>query len=339
MPRSPMFFRRSSLATPRNSTRPSLRSCSPGVRPNNWAKTSQPLPRLQAVFVDNHRRQYIAGADADQPVAPRAFESPSFENASDFRKPFAEWLTSAENRYFARNFANRIWSVYFGRGIVDPVDDFSVGNPPSHPELLDQLAGHLVAGDFDIRRLEKAILMSDTYQRTSAPNQSNAADQRNYARQYLRPLLAEVALDAIDKALGSTTDFGNQGRPNVLAIELGTNQVSGSAGRALSVFGRGDRQSVCDCDRRRETDLRQFTYLVNDAELLDKIAKGSIQDLLAHQDNSIVATQLYLRFFGRKPGNAERKVVLAHLAQEDRRLAFNDLVWALINSREFLINH
>jgi hypothetical protein len=234
---------------------------------------------------------------------------------------------------------NRVWAIYFGVGLVDPVDDFSVANPPSHPKLLDDLAQQFRRSNFDILDLERRILSSDAYQRTSTPNESNFHDRRNFARQYVRPLLAETALDAINKALGATEDFSDAAREGALAIEVGTNQLHGDAERALQVLGRGKRESTCDCDRRTENDLRQFVFLVSDASIMAKISNGSIRALLSLDDEELVA-QLYHRVLGRQPAAKEIETGLMHLKNaETREVAFDDLAWALINSREFITNH
>ena len=286
----------------------------------------QPLPRLREVFISDSLGRPVAGSEKGVSVAPRAFESGSFEADEDLRQQFFDWLVRPDNAYFARNFANRAWSVYFGVGIVEPVDDFSISNPPSHPRLLDELARSFRDSNFDIRKLEKTILMSGAYQRTSTPNETNHADRRNFARQYVRPLRAEVALDCINKALGTAEEFGNDAPPNALAIEIGTNQVSGKAGRALTILGRGRRQSVCDCDRRKDNDLRQFVFLINDKSVFEKIESGEISKLLMMNDPTLL-NELYLRILGRTPGQDEMKIGLKHLGGADEReTAFDDLV-------------
>jgi hypothetical protein len=282
------------------------------------------------------------GISASQPgvdVAPRAFDSETFNESGDLRQQFYQWLVADDNPYFARSFVNRVWAAYFGIGLVDPVDDFSVANPPSHPKLLDELAQQFRRSKFDIRSLEKCILTSDAYQRTSTPNDTNRKDRRNFARQYVRPLLAEAALDAINKALGTTENFSGAAPEGALAIEVGTNQLQGDSGRALEILGRGNRESTCDCDRRTESDLRQFLFLISDASIVAKIKNGSIRELLSLDDDDLVG-RVYLRVLGRKPTATELKIVLEHLKEaEAREVAFDDLVWALVNSREFITNH
>jgi len=172
-------------------------------------KSLRPLPRLREVFVSPELGRGIGGSEPGVDVSPRPFDSTIVdnnvfaENGVDTREQFYRWLVASENPYFAKSFVNRVWSVYFGIGIVDPVDDFSVANPPSHPKLLNELADRFRETGFNIRQLEKQILMSATYQRSSTPHEFNRNDRRNFSRQYVRPLLAEVALDAINKALGT----------------------------------------------------------------------------------------------------------------------------------------
>jgi hypothetical protein len=301
-------------------------------------KSTRPLPRIREVFTSNELGQALNGS-VPGAVSPRALTGPEFDQEKDLRRQFYDWLVSPENAYFAPSFVNRAWAAYFGIGLVDPVDDFSVTNPPSHPELLSELARSFRESGFDIRRLEKQILMSAAYQRSAAPNESNRNDRRNFSRQHVRPLMAEVALDAINKALGTSEDFGDFAREGSLAIEVGTNELSGHAGHAFNVLGRGKRESTCDCDRRTESDLRQVVFLINDRSIFTKMKTGSIRELLKCDDRELVE-QLYLRMLGRKPDPAEIQVGVEHLRNAmGRELAFDDLVWGLLNTREFITNH
>ena len=299
----------------------------------------KPLPRIREVYVRSEFTRGLAGSEPGVDVAPRPFNGPTFDSDKDLRQQYYEWLVAPENPYFARSFVNRVWAAHFGIGLVDPVDDFSVTNPPSHPKLLDELAEGFRESNFDIRELEKRILMTDAYQRSATPNESNRDDRRNFARQHVRPLLAEVALDAVNKALGTTENFGDVAREKALAIEVGSNKLKGNAARALKVFGRGKREATCDCDRRNDSDLRQFVFLIIDASIMEKIEKGSIRELLPHEDQELL-NRLYLRILGRKPDESEIKIGMKHLSNASRREeAFDDLVWALINTREFITNH
>ncbi len=302
-------------------------------------KTVKPLPRIREVFLSSELGRAISGSVPGIDVSPRAFDSAKFDQGSDLRQQFFDWLVAPDNPYFARCFVNRVWSTYFGVGLVDPVDDFSFTNPSSHPRLLEELAQFFRESNFDIRAIEKRILMSVAYQRSSTPNESNRDDRRNFSRQYVRPLLAEVAMDTLNKVLGSRQEFGDVARAGALSIEVGTNHVKGDTGRALKVLGRGQRETTCDCDRRVESDLRQFIFLANDQSILEKIKTGSIRELLKLNDRELI-TQLYLKVLGRKPADVEAEFAIKHLnGTELRDTAFDDLVWALVNSREFISNH
>ncbi len=298
-----------------------------------------PLPRIREVFTSKELGRQVPGASQGDAWIPRPLDGHRFDDSRDLRTQFWEWLVESDNPYFARSFANRVWAVYFGMGIVDPVDDFSATNLPSHPKLLDDLAKSFRKSDFDVRALERQILMSDAYQRSATPLESNRADQRNYARQQVRALLAEVALDVINAALGTQEAFGDEVRPGSLAIEIGTNQLSSDAGQALRTLGRGQRESVCDCDRRSDADLRQFLFMVNGDLIHDKIRTGSIRELLSLKNKKLVI-RLYLRCLGREPSATELKLAIRHIrTASERETGFDDLVWAIINTREFITNH
>lgn len=302
-------------------------------------KNSAPLPKMWEVFNNEQFGKKMVGSSSESDVSPRPPGGAKLDSTKPLRKQFSDWLTAPENPYFARSFANRIWSVYFGRGIVNPVDDFSVSNSPSHPQLLDWLEESFLESGFDIRRLEKTILMSAAYQRTSTPNGANRDDLKNYSRQQLRPFMAEVALDIINEALGVQESLDPALEKGTLAIELGSSEIRGSAAKVLRVFGRGQRQSVCDCDRRTEPDMRQSLMLLNDPVIQAKISKGSIQALRDLDDEALVS-QLYLRLLSRKPDQTEMAIAREYLnGATGRELAFNELVWSLINTREFIVNH
>lgn len=297
------------------------------------------LPQLREVFVSSMLGRNIPGSDPNSTVQPSSLGSQQFEANRDLRQQFYEWLIDEQNPYFARNFVNRVWSVYFGVGIIDPVDDFAISNPASHPQLLDALSEMFRTTNFDIRHLEKQILMSDAYQRSSTPNESNRRDGRDFARQRVRLLMGEVVLDCLNQALGTTDSFGDDARPGALAIEIGTNNLSSKSGQSLKILGRGERNTNCDCSRRTENDLRQFIYMINDESIYEKIRNGSINQLKMHEREGMI-TQLYLRILARRPTEEEMQIARSHFEQMEKRdQAFEDLVWALLNTREFITNH
>ena len=180
-------------------------------------------------------------------------------------------MRGPDNPFFARAFVNRVWGHYFGVGIVNPVDNFSLANPPSNPKLLDALAKDFVESKFDIRRLERTVLNSRAYQLSSTANATNRQDRINYSHSFLRPMMAEVVLDVLDDAVGVKEKYGPEAPPDVRAIEIGASRVNGPAGVAFRVFGRPTRAATCDCERASEPALSQKLYLMADDTLAAKV--------------------------------------------------------------------
>jgi hypothetical protein len=304
-------------------------------------QTPPELPRVQEVFVGRRMRPLIDAAGAAS-AAPRAPGGSVLPNEADPRRALFDWMTEPANPYFARSFVNRVWAKYFGTGLVEPVDDFSAANPPRHPRLLDRLAEEFVKSEFDIAQLERLILSSRAYQRSAAPTGNNAADQHNLARAPVRPLLAEALVDSLNAALEATDDFGVDVPPGSQAIELAPNRFSDpQVNELFRVLGRGDRKSLCDCDRMTGPTLRQPLLLMSHPWVLEKIRGGRLARLMREQksDHEIVE-EFYLATLSRIPDAAERDYALDHVvASDDRAEALFDIVWALVNTREFLTNH
>jgi Protein of unknown function (DUF1553) len=231
---------------------------------------------------------------------------------------------------------------YLGVGIVDPVDDFSAANPPSNERLLDALAAEFVAGGYDIRNFERSILNSRVYQLSSRPNASNKHDRTNYARAYPRPMAAEVVLDVLNDALGATEDFGGDAPAGSRAIEVATNRVQAPhAARVFRVFGRPARATTCDCERPTGPALPQTLYLMSDPAQLRKLTGGRLRTLLAGSmsDNELI-DELFLATVSRFPDVREKRAALDRIAAaETHSGGCADVLWALINTREFVLNH
>jgi hypothetical protein len=258
----------------------------------------------------------------------------------DRRAELADWLTSPNNPWFARNLANRVWAHFLGRGIVEPLDDVRATNPPSNPELLDALARHLVSHKYDLRELIRAIMASRVYQLSSKPNATNERDGQNYSRALFRRPPAEVLLDMIAQATGVPERFRGA-PPGTRAIQLWDNKVPHYF---LKVFGRPERSSACECERNAEPGVAQVLHLMNAPEVQAKLSHegGTVARLVKkHPSDGPLAEELYLTFYARLPGPAERKLVLAHLAENRhrRRQAAEDVAWTLLNSLEFAFNH
>lgn len=256
-----------------------------------------------------------------------------FSSDGDRREVFAQWLTSADNPFFAKNFVNRVWAQYFGVGLVDPVDDFSVGNPPSHPQLLDALAKDFVEHDFDIRHLERLILTSQTWQRASDLNNSNVSDRRNYSRTAVRMLPAEVVVDGLSCAIGDR-------EPTAVEVP-GRNSGDEATDNYFKIFNRPQRRLTCDCERQAEPTLRQTMLLLSDPMLLQRINGGHVARLAASgADNNEVINELFLLAFSRLPDEMEIAAATAHIeSAKDRQAALADVLWGLITTREFVTFH
>jgi hypothetical protein len=301
-----------------------------------------PIPRLREVYLSPRSSRRLAEPDTGRPLAPRALGGPELPDDGDPRERLFGWLTAPDNPYFARSFVNRVWAVYFGAGLVEPVDGFSVTNPPSNPRLLDALAADFVARGYDIRRLERLILNSRTYQRASRPVAGNLDDRGNFARSMPRPLMAEVLVDAINAALGVPGDFGPDAPRGSRAIEIATNRVaSPDLARAFRVFGRPERAAVCDCERPKAPALPQTLFLMTDDALLARLKSGRVGALAGSDRCDAEAVEaLFLAALSRPPSWDEARSALDHLrTSPDRASGLADVLWALINTREFVLNH
>ncbi|MCA9410671.1 MAG: DUF1549 domain-containing protein [Candidatus Omnitrophica bacterium] len=257
----------------------------------------------------------------------------------DRRALVAEWLTSPDNPWFAKNIANRVWEQFFGAGIIDPVDDVRATNPPTHPELLEQLGHRLVETQYDLRALVREICNSYTYQQSTQPRDPENKDTRNFSCQRVRRLPAELLLDAITSVTKHDVKFNNLPK-GARAVQV----ADGNSGNYfLSVFGRPSRDSVCACERRQEPTLGQVLHLINgdtiDTAVQDK--NGRVANLVSSTTNDEkVLDELYLAAFSRRPLAEERKSIEVYLADsENRQAVFEDVLWSILNSKEFVFNH
>jgi hypothetical protein len=243
------------------------------------------------------------------------------------------------NPYFSRNIANRLWQHYFGVGIIEPVDDANAANPPSNPALLDWLAGDLVRHDFDLKHLHRRIMSSRTYQLSSVPNETNRADRRNFSRRLVKRLPAEVALDALAEVTGTQLTFNSYAaRPGTRAIGLAPPNRFGPSEYFMEIFGRPKREQSCACERSGEASLSQALFLINDADVHQRVAHpgGRLARLLSQiADDEQLVDELYLTCLARYPRPDEREIILRHAAG-GREAAMQDVLWGLINVREFL---
>ncbi|MFM7058387.1 MAG: DUF1549 and DUF1553 domain-containing protein [Planctomycetota bacterium] len=285
--------------------------------------------------------------------APLGTEIPGIAPDEDPRLRLADWMSSPGNPFFAKALVNRYWKHFFRRGLIEPEDDIRDSNPPSNPELLAALERHFINSNFDLRDLIRTITRSHTYQLSSQPNEHNQADQQNYSRWQPRRLQAEVLLDSIDDLALSRTDFPNL-PPGTRAIALPDNSYNQSA-PFLRVFGRPQNESVCECERTQSSSLAQSLHLMNAGDIRGKLAGGGHRaDQLSKSQVPVEdrVRELYLRAFSRppQPGELQTAVEFLTAPQSDAtgnpidptraaQEAFQDLIWALINTREFQFNH
>ena len=278
---------------------------------------------------------------------------PEIAADEDPRLRLAEWMKSPKNPFFARVLVNRYWKHFFQRGLVEPEDDIRDSNPPSNPELMAALEKHFIASGFDLKELVKTITRSHAYQLSSIPNKDNLGDRQNYSRYYPRRLPAEVMLDSIDQLAGTQTDFANL-PAGTRAVALPDNSYNRSS-PFLRVFGRPENESVCECERMQSSSLAQSLHMINASDIRGKLANGNGRAEKLARDkrpNDEKIRDMYLVAFARAPRPEELKAALDYLAEprlnsagqpvdttKATRENFQDLLWALINSKEFLFNH
>lgn len=308
----------------------------PGGLQNQQVQLTAIFNRGNGGVVNKRTNQQAAIKPLDaQPLTIAAEEDP--------RQKLAEWLTDPKNPFFAKALANRYWAHFFGRGIVDPLDDMRVTNPPSNPELLDALAKELVDHKFSIKHLVATICKSRTYQLSAVPNPFNKQDKQTYARYYPKRLGAEVLFDAVCQVTGSPTPFGglpqDQHAPR-RAIMLPDESFNSYF---LDVFGRPQRSSACECERVSEANLAQALHLLNSDEVQNKLGRaGGRADLLVkdQRPEAEKVEELFLWAVAHKPNPDQLNAAVAHIGkhEKNKKVAYENILWALLNTKEFVFN-
>jgi len=285
-----------------------------------------------------------AGGDVRHPLGGRPMppkflggEQPDVQG-KDRRVVLADWLTSPENPYFATNVANRVWAHFFGRGIVEEVDDIRISNPPSNPELFETLGKKLVEYEYDFKQLVRDICNSEAYQRSFVRNPSNETDESNFAHANVRRIPAEMLLDCLSQVTQTKEKF--RGLPlGARAVQIADGETSTYF---LTTFGRAKRETVCACEATTDPTLSQALHMLNGEAVQGKIAQGGVVKKLLEQGQTPeqVIESLYIRCLCRKPTADEREKLLALVtAAENPQAGLDDVFWAILNSREFLFNH
>lgn len=260
----------------------------------------------------------------------------------DPRHALADWMTDPKNPYFARAISNRVWGAFFGKGIVDPVDDFRLSNPPSNPALLGALAEELVRKNYNLKELMRTILRSHLYQLSAIPNEFNKADTRNFSRAYRRRLPAEVLTDAVADITGVPDTFPGL-PPGSRAMQTWTYKIDSPT---MDAFSRPNSSSDCPCERDARPSIVQALHLMNSrllqGKLASKDASARVERLAGSQlPPEEIVNELYLACYTRPPSGEELKIATGAFTTEGatRRAAIEDVLWSLLNSAEFVFNH
>ena len=252
------------------------------------------------------------------------------------RAVLAHWISDHENPYVATNLANIVWAHHMGRGIVEPVDDVRISNPPVNAALLTELASRFRGTSFNLKELVRDICNSRTYQLSTQANETNTEDLTNFSKAAVRRIRAEVLLDSMSSITNTSTRFARLPE-NARSVQIADGAVSNYF---LSTFGRANRETVCSCEVDVVPTLSQAFHLINGETTNDRIEEGGlVTELLeAGSTPEQIIERLYIRCYTRKPTPAEVERILASFESDDLESELHDVFWALLNSREFLFN-
>ena len=322
------------------------------VRAKGWGGDARSGDGARTLFIADRGDLIQPRTGKPQPAAPLDGQAIASDSTEDRREALADWLTSPENPYFTRSIANRVWANFFGRGIVEPVDDLRISNPASNEPLLQAISEHLAKNDYDLKSLMRLILRSETYRRSSTPLPENEGDQKYYSRYYPRRLMAEVLQDAITSVTRvspkynriTLSDGSTEGtslyREGTRALQLSDSAVTSYF---LKTFGRNEREITCECERSNKPSMVQVLHLSNGDTLNNNLrSKQSRVNTMITQSNDDIIDEAYLLCLSRRPSDSERKRLqnIFEVAPEtERRGVAEDLFWALMTSREFLFQH
>ena len=292
------------------------------------------------LIIYNSGRGEVRHTVDNRVMAPKFLggETPDVKG-KDRRVVMAEWLASPENPYFATNLANIVWAHFFGKGIIDQVDDVRVSNPPANKELLDELGRRFTEYNYDFKKLVRDICVSRVYQQSTATNETNEKDSRNFSHASLRRVRAEILLDAITQVTSTKNKF--QGLPlGARAVQIANGNTSTYF---LTTFGRAKRATVCSCEVSMEPNLSQALHLLNGDTVNTKLAQGRLVPTRLSEGKTPqqILEEIYIRCLTRKPTDQEmaslNEVIAADQSQQQQIL--EDVFWAVLNSREFVFNH
>jgi hypothetical protein len=292
----------------------------------------------EEIIYRNYKGGEVKHPKTDMAVAAKVpFGSEKdLSGGADPREVFVDWLTSKENPLFAKSMANRVWSYFYGRGIIDPVDDIRASNPPSNPELLDALTKEFIDNNFDVRGLMRTICRSRTYQLSIVPNKWNEDDAANFSHAAPRRLSAEQMFDAVMVATGVRPNWN--GLPQGMrAVEVPDGKVQGDD--FLALFGRPKRMSACECERSSNITLSHALNMINGLTISEAINKPDnkiAKTVESAKDDRKITEAIYLSCLNRLP--TEKELAAIDFSKGPKLEMAQDLTWALINSPAFLFN-
>lgn len=298
-------------------------------------------PRDKRVF-HNEGKATSRNPRTGEELKPTGLDAPPLDLSPDIdpRVALADWMTEPSNPFFAKSVVNRYWKHFFSRGLVEPEDDMRATNPPTNPELLDSLSRHFIDSGYDLKELVRTIVLSKTYQLSANPHEQNVTDKQNFSRYYPKRLSAEVLYDAFHQVTATTENFPGL-PPGTRSIQLADPTIGPYF---LKVFGQPQADTACECERSQEANLAQSLHLLNSAEVQNKVASSTGRAAVFASDprsNEEKVNELYHWVYGRAPDADELRIATEHIAQQGEKpqLGYEDLLWALVNTKEFLFNH
>ncbi len=316
------------------------------VNGNNGAAVRQDvLKRSKAGGTIPWREVFVEARKAPQSLSLLRSGVVKLNSDDDPRSAIMQWMKQSDNPWFARAFVNRVWAGYFHVGIVDPPDDLNPANPPSHPGLLDWLTKGFVENGYDMKWLHRQIVSSHAYQRSWKPNDTNRDDRRNFSRAIPRRVPAEVVYDIVKQAL-SGPDKIDEVRSDLTRRAIGHLSMRLAGTYAMHVFGKPDRAVNCDCERVSKPTLLQSIFLHNDPLIEQRLDEsGWVEAISALESNKIaietssLIETAWLRTLSRPPTEIERQRAQVHFENtESLAEGLRDLLWALLNTKEFILN-
>ena len=291
------------------------------------------------------REVYLRERDAPLRLSLLGQQVVFLKPKDDPRQAIMDWLREPENPWFAKAIVNRVWASCFHVGIIDPPDDLNAANPPSNPELLDWLTKEFVNHDYDLRWLLGEITKSSAWQRSVLPNQTNKNDRKHFSRAIPRRIPAEIVYDAMKQVL-CATDKQQTVREDLSRRAVGHLSMRMAGTYAMHVFGKPERAVTCDCERVNEPSLLQSVFMQNDPLVLMLLGdSGWLNEIRGHAEPSLDLQQqwieeAWLRAYSRPPRSEEVERALSHLSSsESIATGMEDLLWSLLNTKEFLLNH